>query len=130
MIRNKVCIPRLRKKREKLRLLAFFTLTSSPSLPEKWIIEILIIQIHRELLEGPGAAHGWKLRSTNVLLALPGLGKYHGHGDILDQLSKVTKFGLYCFSIFSFQCGSESFRFFQITRNDFLAGLYLPVSGN
>lgn len=48
--------------------LAFFTLTSSSSLPEKWIIEILRILIHGELLEGPSAAAGWKLRCTIVLL--------------------------------------------------------------
>lgn len=107
--------------------MAFFTLTSSTSLPEKWIIEILIIQIHSELLEGPAADHGWKLRCTTVLLALPVLGKCHGHREILGQLSKATKFGLFCFSIFSFQC---VMRTFQIIRNDFLAGLCLPVSGN
>lgn len=114
----------MEKEREELqRFLAFFTLTSSASLPEKWIIEILILQVQSEHLEGSGVAHRWKLRCTIVLLALPGVGTCHRHRDILGELSKVTKFGLCCFSI----C---VVRTFQVTRNGFLARLYLPVSGN
>lgn len=78
-------------------------------------------------MNGSGAAHRWKLCCTVVHPALPGGGMCHGYRDTLVNLSKVRKFGLCCFYIFSFQGVMTTF---QLSINDFLSGPYLLVSGN
>lgn len=106
MIRNKVGITRLWKKREKgcwgswlSSLSQVLLLFLRSGLLRSWLFRptINIWRVQGQLM---GGIWGAPLSSR--------LCQVQGH-DILGQLSKVTKFGLCCFSIFSFQCVMRTF---------------------
>lgn len=122
MIWKKVSILRLRKKRGKNRKVLVF-LHSHRFYFSSWKVDYW---------DSENSDPWWSSGRVQVLLlggnwGAPLFSFGEVSWDVLGQLSKVTKFGLCCFSMFSFQC---VMRTFQVTRNDFLAGLYLPVSGN